>query len=703
LAATLSSAVHAKPFLQAFVSPTGRGNGTTPWLSAPIEALPSLVGSLGAGAVIGLIADRGEFVLDDPIILTSGGSPERPVRITGVGSDGSPAKAVLRGTRKTWVYPDSEAGAVNASKLGGNTAFVLTDRCSHIEFTDLGFVDTGCPFDMSGLNGSGVRIEDVVFQNVRDGIYTDEHSDVSEVTIRRFSGAGFSKKGIRFHGKCANWLIEDCDLDSRWQYGDNFAVGIEASDSAHDLEIRGGSTSNALDQVGEDDEHYWNGDGVASERGNWNITIVGHRSSGNSDSGYDLKSESTQILECHSADNKRNFRIWGGIGLSPVAITNCTSLAPTKRGGTGGVHHVWLQGTTEESRDAASVLLTQCVLRGGAGSVIYADGGNVAAHMVDCTVEDANGLELFEANDDSSRLLQGVTGKTPRATIHVPTEIVAIEAVRRIVNLEADAEVTWRVSADRNIVDLSGAQLLVGASSRKRRETFVVQSRDRLGIPQQVSVTLDVIANPVSYGTVLATVIDPSKKSIADATGLNNIRLSRVPEFSTTGFQFDGKGSSAEIEDFGYVDLTGPFSIRARFSVDAPASGGTKYVISVWSQSEKERGFAFRIDGSGQVEFAWRTAGKGGEQSKLVGPALKARQIYEVAAERDSAGTMRLYVDGQMVAKAENAVGALRTAAQPLRIGGRPVKSNKVTGELVMLTINQSRTLADSDEGYEVV
>jgi hypothetical protein len=64
---------------------------------------------------------------------------------------------------------------------------------------------------------------------------------------------------------------------------------------------------------------------------------------------------------------------------------------------------------------------------------------------------------------------------------------------------------------------------------------------------------------------------------------------------------------------------------------------------------------------------------------------------------------MRLYVDGQMVAKAENAVGELRTAAQPLRIGGNPVKSNKVTGELVMLTINQSLTLADSDEGYEVV
>src|SRR5690606_17487406 len=118
------------------------------------------------------------------------------------------------------------------------------------------------------------------------------------------------KKGIRIRGNSSGWLIEDCGIDCRWQFGDNHATGIEAWDTAHDIRIIGGYTRNCSEYL--DKTTFWNADGITTERNNYDIRIENHISSGNTDGGYDLKSERTVLRNCLSFDNNRNYRIWGG-------------------------------------------------------------------------------------------------------------------------------------------------------------------------------------------------------------------------------------------------------------------------------------------------------------------------------------------------------------------------------------------------------
>src|SRR3546814_13686694 len=72
---------------------------------------------------------------------------------------------------------------------------------------------------------------------------------------------------------------------------------------------------NALDTVND----YRNGDGFATERGTYDITLRNVIATGNSDGGLDLKSDNVVIDGAIVSGNGRNIRLWGpGAQLSNI-------------------------------------------------------------------------------------------------------------------------------------------------------------------------------------------------------------------------------------------------------------------------------------------------------------------------------------------------------------------------------------------------
>src|SRR5262249_53464977 len=62
--------------------------------------------------------------------------------------------------------------------------------------------------------------------------------------------------------------------------------------------------------------------------------------SGNTDGGYDIKSNNVTMVNAAAEGNKRNFRFWG----HNVTVIDSTSTDPHMQGGTGSQDHIYLAG-----------------------------------------------------------------------------------------------------------------------------------------------------------------------------------------------------------------------------------------------------------------------------------------------------------------------------------------------------------------------
>lgn len=680
----------------AFVSPNGGGDGSSASSPAQLSQISSLIKQVGAGGVIIVLAS-GEYRVSEPITISAGGTAAAPVTITGGKANGSASLARIRGTRRPWSEARSISGAVNAKEFGGNTLFALANGASHLRIANLHIIDTGRILDMGGLRASGITVDNVRFTNIRDGIYTNEGSRVSNVHLRKFSGRGYSKKAVRFHGRCSNWLLEACELDSGWQYGDSFAVGIEASDQANGLRIVGGFTSNALDRRSGEDA-YWNGDGVASERGNYNISIENHKSTGNSDGGYDLKSESTQLVNCVSEGNKRNYRIWGGTRGTPTTLLGCASLSPRDRGGTGGDHHIWLRGTTSGSSRAASVLCQQCVLSGAPESdvAIFADGGNVAVHLVDTKLSLPRSTELFVSSQETSRIVVGSASDSGVRSILTGTEIVAVAGAAANVTLEADDVATWSLLESNGdvAVSLAGDRLTLLGTTAGATGSFLVQARDSRGEAMQQRFSVAMTENPVGPGAVLslAFLAGAASTPVIDQTGLNAVQVVGTPAIEQDGFPFSGQNKYLEVPPSDNFRFSGPFTIKASFSIDPVTSQSGHAIVSVWKTSSNQRSFALGVDGNSRLLFQWSNDGRSRDGNTIFGPALAANRRYEVEIRRGQSGVVELHLDGVLVAESTSPVGPLYAARAPLRVSGRADGGGSTSGILYGLTVVNTAT-----------
>ncbi|WP_423603326.1 hypothetical protein [Sphingomonas sp. MS122] len=326
-----------------YISPTGSGSGdgSSAANAATLKDLPQLIAAAGPGGQVLLLADQGAYAAPTgALAIVAGGTASAPVTIRGIDSAGNAMAATIAGTRSE---PFDPAG------LSGEEIFRLLSGADNLRFSDLAFENVGTAFRV-GADVRNLTIEHVGATNVSrffDNMVSGANASatITGLTIRDVAVDGYSKGAIRIQYDSNNVLIEDVRGDSQFQDGDNFAIGIHITGTAHDVTIDRVAMRNALDTVND----YRNGDGFATERGTYDITLRNVIATGNSDGGLDLKSDNIVVDGAIVSGNGRNIRLWG----TGVQLSNIVSLDAGAPLAGGNREHIWLAEGASATIDGA--------------------------------------------------------------------------------------------------------------------------------------------------------------------------------------------------------------------------------------------------------------------------------------------------------------------------------------------------------------
>lgn len=328
------------------ISPGGRGTRSgSSWANAgDLKDLPSFISRRPNGGEIWVRGDAGAYRNTGAIAIRSGGTATAPVVVRGVDVDGgATARPLLLGSRTAPYDVDGARGSENIKLYTG---------AKHLVFRHLAFQNQGTAFTAAG-NAANVTVTDVratnvrrFFENYRSS--SEATANLSDIKLTKITVNGFSKTLVRLQYDTRRVLVEDVQGDSQSQDGDNFAMGVHLTGTAHDITLRRVTMRNTRSTL----NSYWNGDGFASERGVYGVRFEDTLATGATDGGYDLKSRTTTLVRARASGNKRNFRFWS----KDMVVNGCTGLNPVKRGGSGAQAQVWLSA-------GAQVKLTDCTLR----------------------------------------------------------------------------------------------------------------------------------------------------------------------------------------------------------------------------------------------------------------------------------------------------------------------------------------------------
>lgn len=318
-----------------YISPTGSGtkDGSS-WANAgTLSSLSKFVGSAGPSGEILLRADQGAYKVSSPIALNKGGALGAPVKIKGVDQGGAAMKAEFVGTRALSYSP----GALEEAEV-----FRLLAGADNLHFSDLAFKNVGNGAFRIGADIHDLVIEHVTAQNVTRFIenYVSggaRSASVDGLTVRDVDVHGFSKGAIRLQYNSRAILLEDVLGDGEHQSGSLYVFGVHLDGTVHDVMLRKVTMKNSYGH-GTASE-YWNGDGFATEGGTYNIRFEDTVASGNTDAGYDLKSDNTVLVRAFAEGNNRNYRFWS----DTITMEDSVSLNPHYHGGgSPSQAHIWM-------------------------------------------------------------------------------------------------------------------------------------------------------------------------------------------------------------------------------------------------------------------------------------------------------------------------------------------------------------------------
>jgi hypothetical protein len=326
-----------KPFANRMhIGPMGSGNRSgTDWQNAAtLVDINEMIRRAGPGGTVYLLAGADPFRITDPIAISRGGVSGEPVKIMGIDSAGAPAKARIIGTR-TSPYPTTREDFAAMNR--GSDVFRLKAGADHLHFSFLEFLNIGNGAFLVQANIAALTLEDIIATNATRFFERDSNKmcTVTDLKVRRVSVEGFSKSAFRLDQNTSNVVIEDVAADSMRQDFDNFAEGVDLSGNVHDVIFRRCVMRNSQQTRGPDD--FWNGDGFTSELGTYNIIFEDCVANGNTDAGFDLKSNNLTLLRCRSYGNTANFKLWG---KEKVVMQECVSEDPIQHGGNQSPMHL---------------------------------------------------------------------------------------------------------------------------------------------------------------------------------------------------------------------------------------------------------------------------------------------------------------------------------------------------------------------------
>src|SRR5215471_12171360 len=322
--------------------------------AASIWDLDNMIAAAGPGGTVYIRADAGSyFVRAGRVAIKTGGTPGSPVTIVGVDQRLAPMNASFVGSRTAWTLPEDPETVTNVKNwLAGGDVFVLRAGADYLTFRNLDFQSTGQPFHLTASTHRGITVSDCKGYNFQRFFEHDPDTSHVDTILRNITGTGFSKTAIRVRGDSRNVLLEDITLNAGRQDGHNFATGIECNDTAHDIVMRRISVANCHDTHNSEPGRFWNADGFASERGNYNIRREDCMSSGNTDAGYDDKGTNITNVNCSGIGNCVNFKLWGC-----TTNINCSAMNPKRRGGSGEQIQYYTYGGEGPTDPGANVLI----------------------------------------------------------------------------------------------------------------------------------------------------------------------------------------------------------------------------------------------------------------------------------------------------------------------------------------------------------
>lgn len=187
-------------------------------------------------------------------------------------------------------------GARRIVDAGGAASIVLIDQpVSHAVIHDL-------------------RVDDVyrVIENAKGATATD-------LVIRDVHATNVTRGLARFRG-ASSGLIENSSVvfGPVPQQPPNLPEGLHFAEQAHDWTVRHVTIRGARMSMGPD--RYWNGDGIATERGTHGFRFTDVTADGNSDAGFDLKGEDTYLERVSASGNARNYRFWTSVRAGTLTV-----------------------------------------------------------------------------------------------------------------------------------------------------------------------------------------------------------------------------------------------------------------------------------------------------------------------------------------------------------------------------------------------
>jgi hypothetical protein len=378
------------------ITPEGDGSGASLEEAASLAALPALIAAAEPGDELWIHAGMGDYVVGGELAISAGGSVDDPVVIRGVGEDWSdPGRPRIVGTRADPWTPDGAVGGI---------VFRLQPGADHLHFVNLGFANQGNGVWRATGDIEGLRIENVVAENVHRLVEDyagggESEASIVGLTLKDISVRGYARAVARLQYSTHDVLIEDVFGDSESQQYESFSTGLTFYQFAHDAVVR---RAVMLNHRQLDVDGYWNADGFSSERDNSELLFEDTFAAGNTDGGYDLKSTKTTLRRAVAADNKRNFRFWG-----QGEFIRCVGLDPNKRGGSGtqAQLHVAqgadLQVSDSRFQDGHPATIVFDVDGDGAATVV----GGCAEHSAEATLQTVDADASLDLLDVSPRCL----------------------------------------------------------------------------------------------------------------------------------------------------------------------------------------------------------------------------------------------------------------------------------------------------------
>jgi hypothetical protein len=354
-----------------YVSEKGSGakSGSSFDNAMAFASLNTAIKAAGPGGHVYLLADAGTYQVKAPINIWSGGAAGAPVTISGAAYDGSARAVEITGTRASTYTANMAAGNELFKFLGGG----------HLVFENMHIVNTGTPFRV-GTDYKNLTIRNVDADNVRRFFEdyasgSNKTATITGLTIEDVEVRGFSKGVVRLQYDSSGIVINNVHGDSQRQDGDDFAIGVHLEGTVHDVKITNSMMENISDTVG---SAYWNGDGFATERQVRDVTFENVISRGNTDSGFDLKSVDTVLINTIAEDNKRNYRFWG-----EATMIDAQALDPHSRGGSGS------QAQIQVSKGGVLHIIGGSIKDAGSKTFVFDNDGTI----------DVQGAQIIRAID----------------------------------------------------------------------------------------------------------------------------------------------------------------------------------------------------------------------------------------------------------------------------------------------------------------